>query len=148
MILIVMKDISTLLKIHHLTITNSRKSLLQLFINKKVAISHNEIEKELLFSNKMDRVTIYRNLQSFLDKGLIHVIPTDDRAILYALCESDCDENQHYDDHVHFFCERCEATSCLSHVQVPLDTIQMPIGYSMKKVKILVSGMCNKCSKI
>ena len=84
------------------------------FYSHSGALSHGEIEKKV--GEQFDRVTIYRTLQTFLDKGIIHDIPTADNFIQYALCRDNCSAGHHHDHHVHFVCEQCGNTICLEDV--------------------------------
>ncbi|MEP6700063.1 MAG: transcriptional repressor, partial [Bacteroidota bacterium] len=61
--------VELLLKRNALSITDSRKKILQLFLEKAGALAHGDIEKKA--GEKFDRVTIYRTLQTFVDKGII-----------------------------------------------------------------------------
>ena len=81
---------SAVLRRKHLSITDSRKKILGLFLNHKDALAHADIERKA--GEKFDRVTVYRTLQTFVEKGIVHTIPTADNAILYALCK-DCNRN-------------------------------------------------------
>src|ERR687892_194240 len=91
---------SGVLRRKHLSITDSRKKILSLFLNNKDALAHADIEKKA--GEKFDRVTVYRTLQTFVEKGIVHTIPTADNAVLYALCKDECVEGHHHDNHVHF----------------------------------------------
>ncbi|MBS1601244.1 MAG: transcriptional repressor, partial [Bacteroidetes bacterium] len=102
------KKIDEILKKNHLSITGGRRRILELFLQQEGALSHSDIEKKA--GEKFDRVTVYRTLQVFLEKGLIHSIPTADNSIRYALCKDDCSGGQHRDDHVHFICNTCGNT--------------------------------------
>jgi Fur family ferric uptake transcriptional regulator len=79
------KQVGNLLKRNSLSITDSRKKILQLFLEQAGALAHGDIEKKA--GEKFDRVTVYRTLQVFVDKGIIHTIPTADNSIRYALCK-------------------------------------------------------------
>src|SRR5678815_5846065 len=94
-----------ILKHSQLSITDNRLKILELFQKNQKALSHADIER--LSGKHFDRVTIYRTLQTFVDKGIIHTIPTADNSIMYALCKEACSEGHHHDDHVHFLCEQC-----------------------------------------
>jgi Fur family transcriptional regulator, ferric uptake regulator len=130
-----------LLKKKHLSITDSRKKILSIFLENKDALAHGDIEKKA--SEKFDRVTIYRTLQSFVEKGLIHSIPTSDNSVRYALCK-DCTEGHHHDDHVHFVCSNCEKTICLDDVVSP--KLNLPKGYVADNVQVVIHGVCGECS--
>ena len=137
------KKIDELLKKNHLSITGGRRRILELFLQQEGALSHSDIEKKA--GEKFDRVTVYRTLQVFLEKGLIHSIPTSDNSIRYALCKDDCSGGQHRDDHVHFICSSCGNTMCLKDVSVP--AIKLPRGYVSEQVEMLVSGVCKSCNQ-
>ena len=132
---------SSVLRRKHLNITDSRKKILSLFLINKDALAHADIEKKA--GEKFDRVTVYRTLQTFVEKGIVHTIPTADNAILYALCK-DCDEEHHHDDHVHFVCSNCNATICLDDVVSP--EIKLPQGYVAENVQVVINGICKDCN--
>ena len=123
-----------------LSSTESRRKILTLFLNSDDALTHGDIEKEV--GEKYDRVTIYRTLQTFEEKGIIHSIPTADNAIKYALCK-ECEEGHHHDDHVHFICTNCEKTICLDDVVSP--KIDLPGGYVAENVQVVINGICKEC---
>ncbi len=134
--------IDLLLKKSNLSVTGGRRRILELFLQHDGALSHGDIEKKA--GEKFDRVTIYRTLQAFLEKGLIHSIPTSDNSIRYALCKDDCSDGHHHDDHVHFICTACGTTVCLEEVTLP--AIKLPRGYTTEQVEVLVSGVCKSCN--
>lgn len=125
-----------------LSSTESRRRILSLFLAEGDALTHGDIEKKV--GDKYDRVTIYRTLQTFEEKGIIHAIPTADNSILYALCK-ECEDGHHHDDHVHFLCTNCEKTICLDDVISP--RIDLPKGYVPESVQVLIKGVCKDCSE-
>ena len=131
----------SLLKAHALSVTGGRTDILQLFLNRKGALAHADIEKKL--GDRYDRVTIYRTLQVFVDKGLIHAIPTKDNSIRYALCKDECASGHHHDHHIHFVCKSCDNTYCLDEVVTP--SVKLPKGYTINQVEMVVSGICQAC---
>jgi Fur family ferric uptake transcriptional regulator len=124
-----------------LSSTESRRKILSLFLNSHDALTHGDIEKEV--GDNFDRVTIYRTLQTFEEKGIIHTIPTADNAVLYALCK-ECEEGHHHDEHVHFICRNCERTICLDDVVSP--RIDLPPGYVTDNVQVVIHGVCSQCN--
>lgn len=132
-----------ILKKNHLSVTDSRCTILHLFLqNTKGAVRHSDIEKGI---PNLDRVTIYRTLQIFSEKGIIHSIPSLDGAVRYALCHSGCEEGHHHDDHVHFVCSLCGVTQCLEHVHVP--QVNLPAGFKPTQIEMVVTGVCNSCQQ-
>ena len=136
-----MQTPSDILKKHGLSITEARKKIAALFLDTNGALEHADIEKAT--GENFDRATVYRTLQSFVDKGIIHTIPTIDNTILYALCKNNCEDGHHHDNHVHFVCDDCSKTVCLEQVAVP--DVKLPKGFIPKQKTMLVNGVCDDC---
>lgn len=130
-----------ILKKNQLSVTDGRKKILELFLNSEGALEHADIEKKT--GENFDRVTVYRTLQTFVEKGIIHHIPTTDNSILYALCKDNCEAGHHHDNHVHFVCEVCNKTICLDEVTIP--QVKLPKGFTPKHAEMLVNGICEDC---
>lgn len=136
-----MADVKDILKKNSLSVTGSREKILGLFLDQAGALSHGDIEKKA--GEKFDRVTVYRTLQTFVEKGIIHTIPTADNSIRYALCKDDCSEGHHHDHHVHFFCTQCKNTYCLDDVVTP--ELRLPKGYNVNHIEVVAEGICKNC---
>ena len=133
--------VQKLLKDHTLRLTQGRADVISIFLDKDIAISHGDIEQEL--DGKYDRVTIYRTLKSFLEKGLIHKVLDDAGATRYALCQDECSEEHHQHDHIHFKCQVCDETTCIDNVTIP--SVQLPEGFKVAERNYLITGVCHKC---
>jgi Fur family ferric uptake transcriptional regulator len=134
-------EVLSILKKNQLSVTEGRKKILELFYKSDGALAHADIEKNT--EAAFDRVTVYRTLQTFVDKGIIHHIPTTDNSILYALCKDDCEAGHHHDHHVHFICDNCHKTICLEDVTVP--DVKLPKGFKPKHAEMVVTGICDDC---
>jgi Fur family transcriptional regulator, ferric uptake regulator len=139
----VTRQIQQVLKRNQLSITDSRSKILELFLQQNGALAHADIEKKSGAS--FDRVTVYRTLQTFVEKGIIHTIPTADNSVLYALCKDACTEGHHHDHHVHFVCSKCSNTICLEDITVP--EVKLPEGYQATEVAVVVNGVCRDCKE-
>jgi len=135
-------EITEILKRNQLSVTESRCKILELFRNNNSALAHADIEKKT--GEHFDRVTIYRTLQTFVEKGIVHTIPTADNSVLYALCKDECTEGHHHDNHVHFICDNCGTTYCLENITIPAPTL--PKGFTVKRTDVVASGICDKCA--
>ena len=129
-----------ILKNSKLRITKSREEVLSFFLKQNYAIPHADIELEL---EDLDRVTIYRTLNSFLEKGLIHEVKDGSGAVKYALCTEHCHEGHHHDNHVHFRCNKCDQTRCL---ELSIPTVTLPQGFAFHQANLLIEGLCDDCS--
>ena len=135
-------DIKEILKRSQLSVTASREKILHLFLEEAGALAHGDIERKA--GEKFDRVTVYRTLQTFVEKGIIHTIPTADNSIRYALCKDNCAEGHHHDHHIHFVCSNCNNTYCLDDIVTP--EIKLPKGYSSSHIEVVVEGVCKNCN--
>ena len=131
----------SILKRNQLSVTASRRRILEMFLHSGSAMAHQDVERQS--SEKFDRVTVYRTLQTFLEKGIIHTIPTTENAVLYALCKDECEEGHHHDNHVHFVCDACGNTTCMDELLIP--GIQLPMGYKASSIHMVVNGICKSC---
>ena len=136
-----MSDVLNILKSHQLSNTDSRRAVLEAFLKTENALTHQDIERNT--NERFDRVTIYRTLQTFIDKGIVHTIPSADSGTRYALCRENCSEGHHHDNHVHFICDACGRTTCLDDVAIP--SVSLPKGYKVAKIDMVVNGICAEC---
>lgn len=136
-----MADSKTILKNSKLSVTSSRAEILALFLEANGALSQSDLEQKLAAG--FDRVTVYRTLHTFVEKGIVHQIPTTDNSVLYALCVDECSDGHHHDDHVHFICNSCQVTTCLPEVTVP--KVSLPAGFKPQKKQMIVEGVCGSC---
>jgi Fur family ferric uptake transcriptional regulator len=135
-------EVSKLLKQHQLRKTDFRQDVLQIFIsNRGRALSNADLEFEL---GDPDRITLYRTLRSFEEKGLIHQAIDGSGVNKYALCNSTCDVHIHNDRHAHFHCQRCGQTQCLFNALKSLN-YQLGEGFKAESVEVVIKGTCNLC---
>jgi Fur family ferric uptake transcriptional regulator len=132
-----------ILKEFDLRTTTSRSAILRLFIRNTFALSYSDIEKEMAAA--FDRVTVYRTLKTFLDRGVIHKVLDDEGSLKYALCNEACTTREHHHEHVHFKCDRCGQTTCLDDVTIP--AVKLPKGFALREVNLLMQGTCSKCQQ-
>lgn len=122
--------------------TQSRSTILQLFLTRDHALSYADIEEEIALT--IDRVTVYRTLKTFLERGMIHKVLDDKGSVKYAMCNDHCSTDDHHHNHVHFKCQVCEQTSCLEDVKIP--RVNLPDTFKIRDINLLVQGICNRCN--
>ncbi|MBK9150390.1 MAG: transcriptional repressor [Saprospiraceae bacterium] len=135
-----MQSAEAILKKHGMRITQFRLDVLNIISTAGSALSNQDIENKL---HDPDRITLYRTLKSFEDKGIIHRALDSTQTAKYALCAGECTEHKHHHHHVHFHCIACENTFCVDNVAVP--SIELPSGYHVLDINIIVDGTCEKC---
>lgn len=131
------------LKNNNLSVTDTRIKILEYFLGSNGALSQGELEK--LCGKSFDRVTIYRTLQVFLDKGIIHSIPSLENTTLYAICKDECSEGKHFDNHAHFICSVCGKAYCLDEVVIP--NVKLPKGFVAVQRDLILNGKCSNCQQ-
>lgn len=134
-------DLKKVLNNFKLKSTPCRADVLMLLLNNEHALSHADIEQRV--DQAFDRVTVYRTLRTFLDKGLIHKVLDDEGITKYALC-NECTREEHHHEHVHFKCEVCGQTQCLEEISIP--EIALPKGFQALEKNLLIQGICNHCN--
>jgi len=132
-----------LLRQNKLKVTQPRLSVLNIISEKETAISQPELERTL--GDTVDRVTLYRVLATFEEKGILHKIFDLHGTATYALCSTECDANHHHDEHVHFICSSCNRIYCLDTIKLP--RINVPDGYQLQSIGINAVGVCAECTK-
>jgi len=120
--------------------TAMRLLVLDTLFSQKSALSLSELEKTF---EKSDRITLYRTLKTFQEKGLVHSIDDGTGAPKYALCEEDCECELERDLHVHFHCRICSETSCLPTHKIP--DLKLPVKYLPEEANLVVKGICDRC---
>lgn len=129
-----------ILKKHKLRVTPFRVDVLDIFFIAEHALSAADLEAKLI---DPDRITLYRTLKSFEEKGVIHKAIDGTSNTKFALCEAHCHEHNHKDEHVHFHCLKCENTFCIDSVFIP--DVSLPNGFKVTQTDMIVSGVCEKC---
>lgn len=128
-----------LLNNRELKATSPRLNLLLTMEEYKSAMPYSAIQKAM---KSMDRVTLYRTLESLKKKGIIHKAFQEKNESYYAICSQKCGKNHHHHDHIHFRCVRCEAVTC----EKPSEVIEISIpDKEIHKISIHVEGVCQLC---
>ncbi|WP_183574017.1 Fur family transcriptional regulator [Mucilaginibacter sp. X5P1] len=131
-----------LLDHHHLKKTGPRLRVLSMMSSKNTATSQPDLENLM---HDVDRVTLYRILNVFEEKGIIHKVFDLNGTANYAICSSNCEEHHHQDEHLHFNCTVCNNVYCLNDLNLP--AINLPAGFKAENFTLYASGLCPKCSK-
>ena len=132
-------QIKELLNNRNLKATSTRLNLLSKMIKYGSAMSYSSIQNEM---NPIDRVTLYRTLETLKEKGVIHKAFQDNNETYYAICYNSCDAEKHHDEHLHFKCVKCNSITC-EDINEAIE-ISIP-NFVINKVSVNVEGLCLKC---
>lgn len=121
--------------------TANRLLVIRELIDAKAPMSLIELETSL---ETMERSTISRVLNIFAEHHLIHTLEDGRGVSKYELChgEHSCTVS---DMHVHFYCEKCNATFCFEDIGAP--HIELPAEFKIRSVNYMLKGLCPKCSR-
>ncbi len=90
-------------------------------------------------------VTVYRTLNTFVGKKLVHRVRGEDRSWRYALGDQSRPSDH---QHAHFVCDNCGKVECISSAKLPqklLDKVHPAPGYRVDYPELLLHGTCPKC---
>ena len=130
--------------------TAARMRVLAALAGTRGLMSHHDIEQALESGRQsIDRVTLYRVLESLVAGGLAHRVAGMDRtwrfgAVLPA--GSPGMVRQAHDRHAHFQCNDCGKIVCLREVAARRRALRVPRGYRTEAVELTVKGRCAQCA--
>ena len=135
-----MEQVNKILDQKAVRITPMRQLLLEYFVEENAVLGLSELEKVF---PKSDRITMYRTLKTFEEKGILHSIKGEGDEAKYALCSEHCSPINHIDHHPHFQCEQCKQVTCIDSQLIP--SMELPDGYVQKEVTMMIKGICPNC---
>lgn len=130
-------DCEQLLEEKGLKKTKVRIALVRHFAHMEHAQSYSDLQAAL--AREVDKSTLYRNLTSFEQAGIIHRINDHSGIAKYAFGESPVAGSEH----AHFVCESCETVYCMEGM-LPLQ-LNVPQGFKTNKVQTIIKGICADC---
>jgi Fur family ferric uptake transcriptional regulator len=126
-----------ILKQNHLQITECRLEILNVFLNSEIALSEEDIMLQV--NKKFNKTSIYRTLNTFTEKGIIHKVITDLKQTKYSISQKNENLN-----HIHFECKKCYSIYCLNKTEI--NQPQLPEGFNNEEINVLILGICKKCN--
>jgi len=131
-------DYQEILKSSKLSLTSHRMRLLRVLSECKQAISEKELE--VLMNGNCNRTTIYRNLNSLVEKKIVHRILSGE-AVKYKLISGTREGKK--SDHVHFECNICNTTFCFE--ELAIQDFPLPDGFTKLENQFIILGICKNC---
>lgn len=138
-----MQTVEHILEDKAIRVTAMRLLIYKFLAEKQVAVTLSDIEQAF---DKVERTTLYRTIKTFEEKGVVHQIDDGTGITKYALCETGCNCDIETDLHLHFHCNICNETVCLTDHKIP--QIKVPKGFISEDVNLVVKGICDKCSAL
>ena len=125
--------------------TPVRVGVLETLSRAKTAMSVPQILAKL---RGVDTVTVYRTLNTFVRKKIVHRVRGEDRGWLYAIGDA-AHQPQH--QHPHFVCDECGKVECLEEASIPenfVSSLGVAREYRVNWPEVVLHGMCPKCRSI
>lgn len=119
--------------------THQRKVVLSLLVEKGSPLSHSEISS--ILTEPLDKVTLYRTLQTLTSAGIVHQVQGLDG--VWRFCAHDPDTEGCPGDHPHFLCLHCGKMFCFTDQRLP--RIEVPEGMLVEGKQLVVYGCCSEC---
>jgi len=121
--------------------TQARISILKVLMQAPRPLQQNQIARQL--ANKtLNKVTIYRTLESLVEVGLVHRAFMQKRAWHFELAHH-CSKTQ---CHPHFTCLNCGQTHCLMGISLPMAKSPYK-GFVIQRQQVRLEGLCPACQE-
>ncbi|MEX2641344.1 MAG: Fur family transcriptional regulator [Balneolales bacterium] len=124
--------------------TRNRIEILSVLMKSDAALSHTDIT-EKLGEVYIDKVTLYRTLNIFTEKNIIHKVASQDRNWKYALHLENLEIPETDKDHAHFVCNRCERIFCFPMEPNTKVDASKPAGFLVNTRELRLHGICPTC---
>lgn len=136
------KEIEWLFGKVDIRITPNRLLVFRELLNADCPLSLSDLEEKLF---PADKSSIFRTLSIFSDRGIVHSIEDGSGSTKYEVCPhpGECEPEE---EHIHFFCESCRRTFCISSQKVP--RVSLPEGFSVSGINFTVKGVCKDCNAL
>jgi len=129
----------SLLNDKKLKVTRQRLTILDFIISRDASFCANDLYDEL--KAELDLVTIYRNLQTLFEAGILReVMNRSDRQYFELACV-------HNPVHPHFYCSSCRRIFCMKSNRknaVP-KSINFDEGFLIQEAVLNYNGICPDC---
>lgn len=132
-----------LLAHHKIRPTAVRLAVLEIMGSANRVWSAREIMERMQIERRVNKVTIYRILDDFTQRGVIRKIPLEGKSTYELAC-------QHHPPHPHFQCQRCGQVQCLEPVSLEKIWAELkgPLGNRADRLEIRVEGICQQCRSL
>lgn len=94
--------------------------------------------------NEIGQTTIYRIINSLVEKGMVSKIPLENSQ---GFCYQYNSEKEHCSNHYHLICEKCNKTIHINNenINTTLKEIENENQFKINNNRIVFYGLCNKC---
>jgi len=136
-----MSKAEQILREHNLSVTDARKSVLEVFLKTKKPLTVKDFRKKKKFE-AINESSIYRNLSKLEDAGIIQPVPGAGEFQSYELVP-----NGHHHHH-HISCVKCKTVQCLDMcgLEKRMQTMADSVGFLLTGHSLQLMGVCSNCN--
>jgi Fur family ferric uptake transcriptional regulator len=120
--------------------TDARIAILKVLMEAGRPLRQDQVAEQVT-RRTLNKVTVYRTLESLVAVGLVHRAFTQNRAWHFELADH-CTEKQ---CHPHFTCTNCGVTHCLTDISMPIARIAGK-GFIISRQQVRLEGLCPACA--
>jgi len=130
-----------MLKSSGLSRTAQRLSVLEILLREEKPLNVREVF-DLCGDRTMNRVTVYRIMESFRKGGIVRELPTESGVKYFEIA---C---RHNPVHPHFYCRDCGAMACLGPLTATdiWEWFAKPHAFRIDHISVNITGLCKNCS--
>ncbi len=136
------QSLINILKEHHVHLTQNRIAVFKLLSESKTALSVSVILKQS--DILLDRISVYRALKYFLQKGIVEIVPNNKGNACYILASINKDTIRRKNNKsAYFVCSSCQHTELILE---PLNIkFELLTQNQISKCSIILEGICRSC---
>ncbi len=122
--------------------TLNRLMVLTILLESDHPLTAKEVYEGLCREHTLNRVTVYRILDLFAEKGVVSKISTGERSFCYCACIE-----RRRQGHCHFHCTRCGKVECIDKELLALDeeAVKNRLALDVQHIELRLDGVCTAC---
>lgn len=137
------EEVQRLLRGAGLRVTPGRVAVYRVLAEARAPLTHNDLV-EATKPLRLDRATVYRNLVSLAEAGLLTRTDLGDHVWRFEIPRSHEDSHP---AHPHFVCVTCGDVQCLDGLELKLPSAARgPRALAEREVEVQVRGVCDDCT--
>ena len=101
-----------------------------------------EVYEQVKHEHKLNRVTVYRILDLFADKGVVNKISSGERSFCYCARPGRWPHG-----HCHFHCTCCGEVQCIDRSLLVIDEVELKerLPMDIRSIELRLDGVCAAC---
>lgn len=136
-----LNELMATLKENNYKLTDKRKRMIEILYSQEKYLSAKDIQTEMDKEYKgISPDTIYRNLHTFADLGIVEQTEFDGEKLFRSNCQT-------HGHHHHFICKRCGQTREIENCPMDYFQVQLP-GCEIESHRFEIFGLCEKCKNL